>query len=255
MIPWKEHFDMVISLCHTGNKSRVPPLDQELRRVGLVPDLRVWSVPDPSERWLARRIWLDRFVRRAGYLNCTLNHYRAMRAAYDLGKRRVLLLEDDIRFLRDLDVLAETVASTPDVPIVMFDLISDGAPSPTAAEIRKMVERSVDARWATPQPHPCSMACVGLDRRGMEHFLRCFDDAFHGRRRLEIVDGFLHPNHRGDLQIRVAWPLACIQVPVDGSPSNTAVGFFSGQTDCQLEWYRSIGVAPENYGGGNGSLG
>ena len=254
MIPWRERFDMVVSLCHTGNRSRVPSLDRELRRVGLTPDLRVWSVPDPSEAWLERRIRLDRFVRRAGYLNCTLNHYRAIRTAYDLGKRRVLLLEDDVRFLKDLDALAETVANTPDVPVVQFDLISDGAPSPTPAEIRGMAEGSATGRWAVPQPHPCSMACTGLDREGMAHFLRCLDDAFAGRRCLEIIDGYLHPNHRGNLPVRVAWPLACIQVPVADSPSNTAQGFFGGDTGCQLSWYRSIGVDPKDYGGGDGAL-
>ena len=254
-----DRFDMKISLCFTGNRDRVPPLDAELERVGLKPDLRIWSVPDPSEAVLARVVRLDKFVRRAGYLNCTLNHYRAIRTAYDFGARTVLLLEDDIRFLKDLDALAETVDAAPDAAVAMFDLVCDGAPSPTPAEIRAMLDETARDRWAVPQPHPCSMACVALNCRGMTHFLECFDGAFAGKWSLPIVDGFLHPAFRGrakpPVECRVAWPLACIQTPVAGSPSNTAKGFFNGDASCQLAWYKSIGVEPENYGGGDGALG
>lgn len=254
MIPWHDTFDMVVSLCHTGCKARVAPLDRELARVGLSPDLRVWSVPDPSERVLARAVRCSKFVLRAGYLNCTLNHYRAIRTAYDLGARRVLLVEDDVRFLKDLNRLAQTVAATPDCPVVQFDLVSDGAPDPTPVDIKRQLDSTAMDGWAVPQPHPCSMACTGLDRRGMEHFLRCLSDAFSGRKPLDIIDGYLHPVHRQGLEVRVAWPLGCVQVSIPSSPSNTAIGFFSGDPGCQAKWYSSIGLDLADYGGEDGSM-
>ena len=245
---WHGKFDFIVSLCATPCRQRVPSLDAELERIGIRPDLRVWSVPDATERASLNYVSCAPLVRHASYAACTFNHYRAICAAYHLGAERCLLVEDDVRFLRDIDELARIVESVPDADVTMFDLISDGARSPTAGEIRRMLDGSVRDRWAVPQSHPCSMACIGLTRKAMQMFLRCITEPFTEQRgRFDVIDGYLGERYRKPegIEVRVAWPLAAIQADIPGSVSNTASVFGAGRA---RSWYGAIGIDITSYG-------
>lgn len=243
MVPWHDMFDMAISLCFTGNADRVPPLDAELERVGLKPDLRIWNVPSPHELAVVNALPMKKrwMVDSAGFRNSGFGHYRAVKTAMELGARRVLIVEDDIRFLRDVDALAGTVATMPhDSNVWLFDLLKRG--SEDTGAIRKALEASASGCWTRPTDNPCSMACYGLDRTGMAHIVRCFEGAFAGGWPLGIADHyFWHRWHNGRLKFACAWPLACIQVPL-GTISNTAAVFGKRDPNCQLDWYRKLGM-------------
>lgn len=246
-IPWREKFDCVAALRCTSCADRAKSMDEELARVGLKPDIVVWSLPDDVvERSARRTMRCVPLVTKAGYASNTFGHYRLMRAAYDLGARRVLVVEDDVRFLSDLDRLAEIVGNLPDVAITMFDLLADGSPKPTYAEIRRMLETSAAGGWAVPQAHPCSTSCIGLTRSGMETFLAPLCKAFSGAGRFDVIDGYNQAPYRPASEVRCAWPLAAVQVPFDRSRSCTAAVFGD---DCQGLWYRSLGLSMDDYGG------
>jgi len=243
MVRWGDRFDMTISLCFTGNRDRVPSLDTELERVGLRVGLRMWNVPSPHEKLVVDALprinpWMSW---NAGFRNSGFGHYRAAKTALELGVERCLIVEDDIRFLRDLDALAETVDAAPDAADVwLFDLLKRG--SEDSAAIREHLERNARGRWTTPTDNPCSMACYGLSRKGMRFIVGCFENAFAGRCRLGIADHYFWKRwHGGEIQFACAWPLACIQVPV-GRLSNTATAFGKGNGNCQLDWYRELGL-------------
>lgn len=246
-IPWRSKYDMVISLRCTRCKTRIPSLEKELDRVGLVPDACSWSVPDAVEQAALPLMRVVALVKTGGYASCTFNHYRAIRTAYELGANRVLLVEDDVRFLKNLELLSKIVANTPCVDIAMYDLVSDGAPRPTTADIRRMLDESVQNFWATPQRHPCSMACVGLTRRGMSILLSHLCDAFDGHGRFDVIDGYLDRRRLPPgTEIKVAWPLAAVQAPNAGcTPSNTSIAFGA----VQEKWYSDMGVDARDYGG------
>lgn len=241
-VPWCDVFDMTVSLCFTGNADRVPPLDAELDRVGLRPDLRIWNVPSPHELAVVRELprkkrWM---LESAGFRNSGFGHYRAVKTARELGARRVLIIEDDVRFLDDLDLLAETVRTAPDADVLLFDLLKRGSES--TADIRRTCQANASGRWTVPGDNPCSMACYGLNRMGMDYIVRCFEGAFEGLWPLGIADHYLWRRwHGGRLRFACAWPLACIQVPL-GTISNTAATFGGSDPNCQLAWYRELGM-------------
>lgn len=242
MVPWGDKFDMTISLCFTGNADRVPSLDRELHRVGLPTGLRIWNVPSPHELRIVEALPLKRrwMLSSAGFRNSGFGHYRAVKTAYELGSKRCLVVEDDIRFLKDLDALAETVRTAPDADVLLFDLLKRG--SENTADIRRTCETNASGRWTAPGDNPCSMACYGLNRKAMAFLVGCFEGAFDGRWPLGIADHYFWKRwHGGQIRFACAWPLACIQVPV-GVMSNTAVTFGGSDPNCQLDWYRELGM-------------
>lgn len=223
---WRSKYDFVVSLCYTGNAKRVPPLDAELARVGLVPDVRTWNVPCPFERKLLAGVAASQDMKRhPGLLNSGLGHYRAVKTAYELGAGRVLVLEDDVRFLKDLDQLSEVVANAPETGVALYDLCGlnekDGDWDERAAGFSERAVRG----WTTVD-NPLSLACYGMDRAAMEWFIECAELAFSGRAILKVVDQWLTEGMRKGrgVGLKLAWPLACVQVPVEGSKSNTGIG-------------------------------
>ena len=249
MVRWKDKFDMVISMCFTGNRDRVPALDRELDRVGLKPDLRLWNIPNIAEAQAIKAMSPVRsMVENTGFRHSGFGHYRALRTAYELGANRVLIIEDDIRFLKDLDMLGRIVDSVPDFShIVLFDLLKSGKDD--ALEVKRQLDRHmVNECWTIPQPRPCSMACYGCDRMGMHHLCRLFSLAFLGAIRLHIADHYLWDrwDPQNLMAIRAAWPLACVQVPI-GAVCNSAVRFGGGDPLHHVHWYEAVGIRMEDY--------
>ncbi len=249
-VPWREKFDMTISLCYVGNRARVPGLDEEFERVGLPVDLRMWNVPSPHEdlvvRALARVVAAMR--RSVGFRNSGFGHYRALKTAYELGVKRVLVIEDDVRFLKDLDALSNIVSNAPDVGVVLFDLLRAGRDS--IDMIRGQLDATVKNGWSIPTDRPCSFACYGMDRPSMARFVELVEAAVAGRYPLYIVDHYIHAPHWSpalDPPIHVAWPLAAIQKSFTESPSNTNAVFHGGSADGQYSWYRELGVDLDRY--------
>lgn len=98
-----DRFDMVIVLAFTGYQDRIPPLMAELRRVGLADRAELfWSFPSPFDTRFANSIRLSGTIHSLPQFNEAMAHYRALKTALELGKSSVLVLEDDVRFLRDV---------------------------------------------------------------------------------------------------------------------------------------------------------
>lgn len=247
-IPWKDKFDFIVSMCFTGCKERVPSLDAEFARVGLEPDFRLWNVVSPYERRLVDGLPnVVAAMRLAGFQNSGFGHYRAVKTAYELGKRRVLVVEDDVRFLNDLGALAETVAGAPDTGTVLFDLLRAGKDD--IFQIRQWLSNTVRGRWSPAPPRPCSFACYGMDRPAMARFIGMVEQAVRGEARLRLVDHYIHDklwNH-AEFPVSVAWPLAAVQKSFSQSPSNTNMTFHRGALDGQYGWYVNLGVDLADY--------
>lgn len=119
-IAWDEHFDAVFCLSLADYIERRNLMHQELHRVGIEESgilhwkitVRnafypyIWRNPSfPSPRW-----WLNREAN----LNCTMGHYEIMKESLARGFRRILILEDDVRFLKNTTAIDETLANLPE---------------------------------------------------------------------------------------------------------------------------------------------
>jgi hypothetical protein len=181
---WPSYFDRIYCIHHLPDKGRMPSLESELRRVGILDSgifQFVFTTPDPWESRLLEKCPEIAGTRERsssiGFLNLGLASARTLREALCIGYRRVLFLEDDIRFLKDLDALDAALAATPDgFDIVQYDKFVDWNLTPEQyrdmAEALSVSPLYFDARGKDYYSSGCFMAT----RRGMENMLRAMDE-------------------------------------------------------------------------------
>ena len=165
-----DRFGYVGLVCYTGYKDRVRELKPELERVGL------WDRVHPH--WDFPSIFRDRLFKAVGKTtycsknNCffmTVMHYNVVKTAYELGFNSILVLEDDIRFLKDLYRMEKILASMPeDYDMVMFDRSKPGEMA--IEEWRASNLYQGECEWKR-LVSSTSTGCYSLSRRGMEHYI------------------------------------------------------------------------------------
>lgn len=110
-----DRFDMVAVLSYTGYQDRQPALWAELERVGLKGRVEwFWNFPSPFTERFANSVRVSGEIRDVNVFNCAMGHYRIVKTAYLLGKSHLLVLEDDVRFVKDAALLERTVRTLPD---------------------------------------------------------------------------------------------------------------------------------------------
>ena len=190
-----DRFDRKVVLYFTGNKdTRVPGMERELARVGLDDADRQWQFPSPLDKVLLKNMSHESDVEQRGYFNASMGHYRAIATAYHLGCSSVLVLEDDIRFLKDLSEMRKFVDSIPaDYDVALLDLFAGWMKNTTPETLKVFREkRSVNECWASFDEMR-SMGCYALSRKGMQKMLFAFEAVETARHigKMRICDHFL----------------------------------------------------------------
>ena len=180
-VKWARHFDHVYCIHFTGNPDRLPAITAEFRRVGLLQsgifDF-VYNSPDPWESAIVASCPLvsTEPVSNAAFVNLGLCTARILREALCRGFSRILILENDIRFFKDLARLERTFAATPDgFDIVQYDKFVEWNLSPEAyremVSTRRINEFFFDGGTGTFY----SGACFALTQNGMRALLQALE--------------------------------------------------------------------------------
>lgn len=125
-VDWKKYFDRIICLHYLPHSDRIPGLEEELRRVGIL-DSGIfeyrYTVNDPFERFIEKsnRKLATLPEQNRAYTSILLNYHRILSEAHSLGYHRILVLEDDVRFLKDVRRIREMLDNMPDAGVVQFD--------------------------------------------------------------------------------------------------------------------------------------
>lgn len=128
-----DRFDMVAVLSYTGYKDRQPALWAELERVGLKDRVEwFWDYPTPFKERFAHCLKIDATVTNVGAFGTTMLHYRVLKTALGTDRGHALLLEDDVRFLKDAKAVERAVRDLPeDFDVAKFAWIRrDGKDAP-----------------------------------------------------------------------------------------------------------------------------
>lgn len=251
MTMW-DMFDGVVSLAFTGLPQRARLMDLEFDRVGLGGrTFRIWQFPTPFDAVIQSRVRCSGGMMRTGYFNSGMGHYRAVKTALCLGLRTVLVVEDDIRFPKDLDRLRKGLEEAPpDWSVLLLDVLkADKDPVETVVRAPREL-RVGNTTWCASWGNPRSFGCYALTRPAMEWLVRriegpCAPTA-SGILTLRNVDLNLRAD-RVDPGLKVYWasPNLAIQVPVGDGQFNSS----GGNPDKYLDFYRAIGVDPADYAG------
>ena len=169
--PW-DKIDYIGAVCFTGNWERYCLLVNELNRVGITEYHITWSFPSPYRDLLFKHVpHIPDMDKRPGYFGATMGQYIALKNAYELGARTALLLEDDCRFLKDLDLLKETMSSLPpDWDILMLDNFDD-----------KYFTKKKTSGWSLSAASH-STACYIVNRRAMKRLISLYESAITDRK-------------------------------------------------------------------------
>lgn len=175
-------FDHIYCLHNLSDADRLPLIKEELKRVGIDENACYfsWKYDFPSDTldciYDDKRLNLDAALRstaRKYIKKVSMRHYEIIKEAYTLGYERILILEDDIRFHKDLDYVQKMLANIPDSDIVLFDKMT----SSSFKENLKYKElvRSLDKDTLYGNMDGiffifCS--CYALTRTGMEHIIK-----------------------------------------------------------------------------------
>ena len=102
-------------------------MEGELQRVGILDSgIFHWKVTVRNEFY--KYIWNnpsfntpDWWRDLSGNMNCTMGHYEIMKECIAIGYDRVLIIEDDVRFLKDMRMGMLILNNIPQADIIMFD--------------------------------------------------------------------------------------------------------------------------------------
>lgn len=208
-ILWNK-FDYKGVVAFTGYKDRVASLTKELERVGMQGYHIHWDFPTPYKDVLGQVIPMTRFNRARRCFHIGFNNYKAIATAYYLGAKRCLIMEDDIRFLKDLRGVADTLESLPeDFDVAMLD--SNKPCTMTEYEYLDIFKHKENEHWSRFE-NMRSTGCYAMSEKGMAAYLSAFERPLRGQGELRNPDAYLNKAYLGeDKKMYVANPPLAIQ--------------------------------------------
>ena len=126
---WESLFDDIFCIVYLPYKSeRIDRLESELSRIGMLQAKNFhfkWTYPNPFQNVL-----LNKLNKRKGRkllkseVNIGLAHYEITKESFLLEKKKILILEDDVCFLKSLDDIVSILKNIPDnYNFIFFDYI------------------------------------------------------------------------------------------------------------------------------------
>ena len=114
-----DRFDKIVCVHYLPYKDRVDGITEQLKRVGILDNPKFewcYTVDNKFSRHLLNAIpqKIDLHNVNESNIKYTIDSYVLLKRLQFMGYKRVLILEDDIVFHKDLNFVAEVVDSTPD---------------------------------------------------------------------------------------------------------------------------------------------
>lgn len=168
-------FDYIGVVCYTGYKERVAELQVELKRIGIADRVQYhWDSPSVYRDCLYKAVGMSTYNSKGGSFFMGVNNYNVIKVAYELGCRNVLVMEDDISFLKNTNLINAILASTPtDWDMLMLDRSKPSEVS--IEEFKRHTSERINNYWC-PLKKATGCGCYALSRRGMEHYLNLIEN-------------------------------------------------------------------------------
>ena len=121
MIDWNKYFDhvFIISRCKNFEKQQI--MDQNLKNLELT-DYQYWWVPDYS---FNNSLIFKENDLNLNHARCSFGHYSLWKMCYERELKNVLIIEDDLCFLKDTNTIKEMLelyySKRDNIDIYLFD--------------------------------------------------------------------------------------------------------------------------------------
>ena len=175
---WTKYFDRIYILHYLPQKNKLQRLTKELERVGILKSgIAEWRYTTASP--YDKLIWDSQKCPEApkpSFVNICLEVRKCLAEAIALGYKRILLLENDICFLKDLKELEAAIADSPaGYGIVQYDKFVNNVSVPDYKN--RLANKMVNSHFFDAKGgFYTSAACVGLFDGGISEMLRVLDE-------------------------------------------------------------------------------
>ena len=241
-----DRFSLKILLCCTAYKDRFKSIEPELKRVGITNYLVQWDISSsPLKDILHRIIRTDGFLRRRkGSFSCCLNHYKAIKTAYELGHPSVLILEDDIRFRKNLQFIMEVLQGLPlDYDYVQFENLKPSVMS--EEEYFSLKDNNIVNKYWRRFSNLTGGGCYALSRKAMGIMLGLIEHSMiYGHPPLKIND--LYVGQIKGINKYFCYPNVAVQANLGQCNSNGIEMFWNNyyKLGMKYEEYEMQGTTP-----------
>lgn len=174
-------FDHIYCLHYLPDGERLTKLKNEFMRVGIdwTADYFTWVYDYPSPLldlvFSNKNLKMDVALRASSreYIKrVSLKHYEIIRDAYLSGYERVLIMENDIRFHKDLDYIKAMLKEIPDSDVVLFDKMVCSAFKEDLKYKEYIKTLPENAKYGGMDGIFYIFAsCYSLNRKGMKHII------------------------------------------------------------------------------------
>lgn len=249
--------DYVALSAYTGYKDRFVLMEKELERIGILSKVHVhWDYPSVFTEEQEKHISLSPYGKKyKGTFAIAKAVYGILKTAYSLGCENVLLMQDDIRFLKRVDLIEEALDNLPkDADLIMLDCA------------RPLSTRAMQSEWAAyhenmdpsrikfvPFDFLTSEGCYVMSRKAMERYTKCIERIVRSGKPLEASDRYLRHQYLGDdLRFYFALPNVAVQGICGNNGSHCSLeAYWKQKNDVRVrqEWYNldCPVVTSENY--------
>lgn len=237
IILWKDYFDKIYCFHYLPQEKKLGRLMQELTRVGIINsgifEFR-YTTPSKNDQDLCDAYKQKIPYLTVGYVNEALELRRILTESIHFKYSRILILEDDVAFLRDKSEIKSMLNKMPvDAGLIQFDkFINDGIPCEIYSELLREKPEG-DCYVEYKKDSFTSSACFALSQEGMKDLLALCDDF------LDAVDQYFK-NMKCKKYLAV--PNMCVQVHYKQSVSGTF-----GNIEYMHKVYRNCGVDYSHY--------
>ncbi len=175
----KGRFDHIVVLTLSNRPDRQQSIMQQLKYIGMVDvsDVEFWyATPFPYNGLICEAFNAKYGKQMFDFPNefdCARNHYGIVRKAFDLDYKNVLIMEDDIAFLKDSDKFISYIDAIPDD----FDILRGSAF--TIKDIKSDKLKTYNKWWVCDKDTNLYYTSMyALSRKGMEYYLTYMDQQF-----------------------------------------------------------------------------
>ena len=183
-IMFKDVFDHIYCLHYLPAKDRLPKIKEELKRVGIDENADyfswVYDYPSPILDMVYKNPDMKmsaalKNISREYVKHVSLKHYEIIKEAYSLGYKRILIMENDIRFHKDIAYISKMLENVPDTDIVMFDKMTSSMPGDSAKYnnyVKHLPENTLYGNMRETGVFFIFCSCYALNRKAMLRFIQ-----------------------------------------------------------------------------------
>ena len=176
-------FNHIYCLHYLPASDRLPKLKEELKRVGIDENADyfswVYDYPTPllDNVYKDKRLNMDTALKSSSreYIkHVSMKHYEIAKEAYALGYERILILENDVRFHKDMNYISTMLTNMPDTDIVMLDKMVCSAPlegTKYKKYVKTLPENALYGNMNASGVFFIFCSCYALNRKAMKRII------------------------------------------------------------------------------------